>query len=176
MWIHFIYIYIALCEAAHQTEEIDSLRPLSSTDGAPSISSPFCHANVPKDDKGGSFQSKNSERQSVAAMSVCLLFCHTNVWVGGGWQLRFISEEKWQRWKPVTTCPSAAEFSRSDLLLWWTADLSGLFPCLCAFTQCLLGDVAPNTLIAALDYRCALLLYFFFNPPFFLVTKTIKFK
>lgn len=46
---------------AHQTVKINSLRPLSSTDGATSISFLFCQSNVLKDDKGGSLESRNSK-------------------------------------------------------------------------------------------------------------------
>lgn len=52
----------ASCDGAHQTVKINSFRPLSSADGATSISFLFCHANALKDDKGGSSRSRNSRK------------------------------------------------------------------------------------------------------------------
>lgn len=66
-------------DRAHQTVEINSFRPLSSADGATSISFLFCHANALADDKGGSSRSRNSRRAEFDGhVAACLLFCHTN--------------------------------------------------------------------------------------------------
>lgn len=64
---------------AHQTVKINSLRPPSATDGATSISLLCCHANVLKDDRGGSSRSKNSRGRvwrpcQPAAYFVTLIF------------------------------------------------------------------------------------------------------
>lgn len=66
-------------DRAHQTVEINSFRPLSSADGATSISFLFCHANALADDKGGSSRSRNSRRAEFdGRVAARLLFCHTN--------------------------------------------------------------------------------------------------
>lgn len=66
-------------DRAHQTVEINSFCPLSSADGATSISFLFCHANALADDKGGSSRSRNSRRAEFDGhVAARLLFCHTN--------------------------------------------------------------------------------------------------